>query len=595
MGLDIHSPNNIRKRRLFWDILPSYVLIILISIIILSWFSILTIRDTSLTSLKKDLKARSTIVDKVFSTLYFESAGYIDALNILSIKTETRITVIDSVGYVPFDSHKNIQMLDNHHNRPEIAEARKVGFGSAIRYSNSVKKDMVYCAIHSDVTGFIVRTAYPMTAIETFIAGFTQRVVFAGIITLILAIIIAIIISKRISDPLATLRDGAQLIAEGYLHKKLPEYEWYEMSSLSQSMNEMASQLMQRITIANDQKKELEAVFASMTAGVVAIDNKGVLSRYNNSFLQMFLLTHDGAKYLKLSHVIREQQLDDLIIHINQTSNPVDEDIEVVGETGTRVFHVRGSVLLDVQSKNIGALLVFNDVTKIRELEGMRSQFVSNVSHELRTPITSIQGYIETLQNGAAEDPKTREKFLAVVERQAARLGSIIEDLLALSKIEKSGDALVKKEENVFGIVESALHICKMAADEKSIILINNVSRKDILSVNVNLIEQSIVNLVNNAIKYSDLKKTVEIGSSISSNEVCIWVSDEGFGVEKKHLKHLFERFYRVDKARSRSVGGTGLGLSIVKHIIQIHGGRIDVESEIGSGSKFLIYLPKIV
>ncbi len=595
MGLDIHSPNNIRKRRLFWDILPSYVLIILISIITLGWFATLTIRDTSLTSLKKDLKARSTIVDKVFSTLYFEPSGYVEALNILSIKTETRITVIDSGGYVPFDSHKNIQMLDNHHDRPEIAEARKTGFGSAIRYSNSVKKDMVYCAIESDVSGFIIRTAFPMTAVETFIAGYTQRVVFAGIITLIVAIIIAIIISKRISDPLATLRDGAQLIAEGYLQKKLPEYEWYEMSSLSQSMNEMASQLMQRITIANDQKNELEAVFASMTAGVVAIDTKGVLSRYNNSFLQMFLLTHDSAKRRKLSQIIQEQQLDELITHIKQTSNPVDEDIELVGETASRVFHVRGSVLLDVQNKNIGALLVFNDVTKIRELEGMRSQFVSNVSHELRTPITSIQGYIETLQNGAAEDPQTREKFLSVVQRQAARLASIIEDLLALSKIEKSEGALVKKEENVYGIVESALHIAKISADQKSITLINNVSRKDVLTVNANLIEQSIVNLVNNAVKYSDLKKTVEIGSSSSNNEVCIWVSDEGFGIEKKHLSHLFERFYRVDKARSRQVGGTGLGLSIVKHIIQIHGGHIDVESEVGAGSKFLIHIPKSV
>ncbi|MGL1933824.1 MAG: ATP-binding protein [Fibrobacterales bacterium] len=586
-------PSNTKKRRLFWDILPSYVLIIVISIITLGWFSTLTIRDTSITSLEKDLTARSTIVDKVFSQLYSESYGYIEALNMLSIKTETRITVIQGDGLVKFDSHKNIQLMNNHYYRPEIMDARKSGAGSAIRFSNTINKEMVYSAVRSEVPDFIIRTAVPMTAVESFIAGYTQRVVFAGIFTLLLAIIVAIIISKRITDPLTTLREGAQVLAEGHLQHKLPDYEWYEMSSLSQSMKEMASQLMQRITVANDQKNELEAVFSSMNAGIVAINKKGILSRYNNSFLQMFLLTHDRAKQRKLTHIIRESQLDELLQHIHQTSNPVDADIEITSGDEGRVFHVRGSVLLDVQGNDIGALLVFNDVTKIRELENMRSQFVSNVSHELRTPITSIQGYIETLLNGAINDIAARDKFLGVIQKQAGRLATIIEDLLALSRIEKSTDTLVRTDESIKEITDSAIQLTKIAAEEKNITLVNTIDENVVLSVNANLVEQALVNLVHNSIKYSEDDKVITMSSVLEKNVVSIVVEDHGFGIDKMHLKHLFERFYRVDKARSRNVGGTGLGLSIVKHIVQIHGGTVDVQSEIGQGSKFSMTFPK--
>jgi two-component system phosphate regulon sensor histidine kinase PhoR len=331
-----------------------------------------------------------------------------------------------------------------------------------------------------------------------------------------------------------------------------------------------------------------------MVEGVLAVDAAERLITINKAAATFFEVDPEFSIGKIIQEVIRNTDLQEFIGTV--LSRQITQEKEITFFSGGEELFIRatGTILLDTNDRSVGVVVVLNDITRLRRLENMRREFVANVSHELKTPVTSIKGYIETLLEGAKDEPDTAMQFLQVAARQTDRLNAIIEDLLSLSRIEQEAEAdTVKMEKtNILKVLQSAVQTCRVKAEAKNIKIELDCHEDLSAPVNAPLLEQAIVNLVDNALKYSDADSEVAIKVSQSSREISITVIDHGRGITREHLPRLFERFYRVDKDRSREIGGTGLGLAIVKHIALAHQGRVNVESKLGQGSKFLIHIP---
>lgn len=362
----------------------------------------------------------------------------------------------------------------------------------------------------------------------------------------------------------------------------------------------MARQLSDRLSTITEQRNERDAVLSSMIEGVVAIDAGERVITINSAAAELFSIHRDGCKGKLIGEALRNIEVQDFLLATLRAEGPAEcELLMPVRGNGekrdTELFlQLHGSALRNSEGKTIGALMVVNDITTIKKLENIRKDFVANVSHELRTPLTSIKGYVETLQNGAMVSPQEAERFLGIISNQVDRINSIVEDLLSLSRIERDEErkAIDLAPGPLCEVLNSAADTCRHKASGKGITLEVACDAGVGARMEKPLLEQAVANLIDNAINYSDAKKRVWIAAHASGAEVIVTVRDEGIGIPREHLERIFERFYRVDKARSRKLGGTGLGLSIVKHIVLAHKGRVWAESEVGSGSTFYIALP---
>jgi two-component system phosphate regulon sensor histidine kinase PhoR len=362
-------------------------------------------------------------------------------------------------------------------------------------------------------------------------------------------------------------------------------------------MNQMAAHLDDRIRTVLRQRNEQEAVLASMVEGVLAVDLEERILRLNRAAGRLLGVRPEQAEGRRIQEVVRKADLQRFVARALANREPVEGDIVLRdAEEGERFLQAHGTVLRGAQGQEIGALIVLNDVTRLRRLETLRRDFVANVSHELKTPITAIKGFVETLLDGAVADPDDAQRFLQIITRQADRLNAIIDDLLDLSRIEqeaeKGGIPLARGA--LRPVLEAAVQACSMSAREKPLQIVLHCSGELAAQINAPLLEQAIVNLLTNAIKYSEPAGRVVVDAAQFGDKVMVKVQDWGCGISPEHLPRLFERFYRVDKARSRKQGGTGLGLAIVKHIVQSHGGEVVVHSTPGQGSTFTLILPAV-
>jgi two-component system phosphate regulon sensor histidine kinase PhoR len=366
-----------------------------------------------------------------------------------------------------------------------------------------------------------------------------------------------------------------------------------ELAGLSETMNQMAGELQERINTITAQRNELEAVLSSMVEGVLAVDMEERIISMNDAAAEIFHCDPSEAEGRSIQEVVRHPDLQKFVGDALSSETPVEKDV-VLYAAEEQILNGLGTALRDAQGKRGGALIVLNDVTQLRRLETIRRDFVANVSHEIKTPITAIKGFVETLRDGAAKNHKDAERFLEIIDKHVDRLEAIIEDLLSLSRIERQAEReeILLQEGAIKDVLQTAIQVCQVKAAPKHIRL--DLSCEEGLTAKINpaLLEQAVVNLLDNAIKYSDAESAVTVAATTQDHEVMIAVVDHGSGIEKRHLDRLFERFYRVDRARSRKLGGTGLGLAIVKHIIQAHGGRVSVESQPGKGSTFTLHLP---
>lgn len=588
-----------RRKRLLWRLYPTYLVIILLSIVTVGVYASTTMKKFYLRKTAQDLEARARLVEReVVDRFTRGNIALLDQLcKTLGRTSSTRITLIYPSGEVLGDSEEDPQRMDNHARRPEIKEALIGQIGVSTRYSKTVRKRMMYVAIplirEGKVAG-VVRTSIPVTEIDTALGTIYWEVALGGALMIIIAAAISLYVSRRISQPLEQMKRGAQRFAGGDLAHRLLVPDSEELGGLADSLNQMAQQLGDRIRATTEQHNELEAVLASMREGLIAVDTEERILTLNLAAGSLLGIDISTAKGHTIQEMIRNADLQRFLGRVLMEQGLTEAEIILHGME-TKFLQVSGTVLRDSGGRKIGALIVLNDITRLRRLEDIRREFVANVSHELKTPVTSIKGFVETLHEGAIEDKENARKFLEIISKQADRLNAIIEDLLSLSRIEQEAERgeIQLAEENLKIVFETAIRDFEKRAEERNIKVTLNCGDDIRVKANTRLLEQAVGNLLDNAIKYSEPGSAVEVEVVKNENEVAIEVSDHGCGIAPEHLPRLFERFYRVDRARSREMGGTGLGLAIVKHITQAHGGYVAVESTIGKGSTFTIHLPK--
>jgi len=594
-----------RRRRLLWQLFPSYLVIVLVALLTVMLYAFGALRGFYIDRTAEDIEARAWLVEERFGDALLNDPESVDGMcKHYGRLGHTRITVVSPEGKVVGDSEEDISKMDNHADRPEIAGAIVGKIKPSVRHSHTLGMDMMYVAIpveRDERTIGTLRTSIPLESIDEALRLVRGRMAVGGLVVGLLAAVVSLLVSRRISRPLEQLRNGAERFAEGDFSRKLPVAASQEIASLAETMNRMAAELDQRIRTIVRQRNEREAVLSSMVEGVLAVDAEQRIINVNQAGGSLLEIDVQGAKGRSLQEIVRNPHLQNLAHRVLEERTSIEEDITAHDAT-QRILSVHGTVLQDSGAKDsprredVGVLLVLHDVTALRRVEDVRRDFVANVSHELRTPITSIKGFVETLREGAIGDTENAERFLQIVAEQTDRLNSIIGDLLALSRIEQDGDTghIDLQPGTMEDVLAAAIATCRHAAEAKGVAVELNCDEELTATINGPLLEQATVNLIDNAVKYSDKGETVFVEAEQLDDEVVIRVRDNGCGIAPRHQARLFERFYRVDKARSRALGGTGLGLAIVKHIAQAHGGRATVDSKPGRGSTFSIHLPAV-
>jgi len=586
-----------RRKRLLWQLYPTYLVITVIALMAVTWYSSSSFRRFAVEFTASDLEMRGRLASERFVELIEaeDSEGIQETCRRLSGMTNTRFTVIMPTGEVVGDSETDPEAMDDHGNRPEIMDALDSGRGESKRYSFTLQQNMIYVAIplknHNEIVG-VLRLSMPTTALDRAMTDVYNHIALGGLVVALLAAGISFWVARRISRQLEQMRRTAASFASGDLTRKMPVSRIRELGDLARTMNSMAEQLYDRMQTVVRQRNEQEAVLASMIEGVLAVDNEARLISMNRAAAELFAIRPGRVQGRTIHENIRHAALLEFVDKTLAKKESGEAEITMF-EKEERYLQVHGNVLHDAEGKTIGALFVLNDITRIRRLETVRRDFVANVSHELKTPVTSVKGFVETLLDGAMKDPDTARRFLEIISRHADRLQAIIEDLLSLSRLEQGDQAQIQLEHKLLRpIIDTAVQACELKASAKNVSVTIECGEKISAPINAPILEQAIINLIDNAIKYSNRDSEIIVSAVRNPEHAVIKVIDHGYGIEEKHLDRLFERFYRVDKARSRKLGGTGLGLAIVKHISQIHGGYTTVSSIPGKGSTFSIHIP---
>ncbi|MDA3787930.1 MAG: ATP-binding protein [Desulfobacula sp.] len=595
----------IKKKKLIWQIFPSFLIIIVLSLSSVTSYSTSYFKEFFLKNSEKELTTRTELLQINFSDILPEDMIDTDQDQIRHIdelckdigeKTGTRVTIIFPSGVVVGDSFGDIEMMENHMKRPEIMEALQRKKGVSIRYSSTLDKNMMYIALPVMNDGrviAVVRTAVSVSAIDNKIKSVRNNILIALAFTILAAAIASLYVTRRITLPVEQMKTGATKFAKGNLNERLAVPDVEELSELAITMNRMAENLNEKIKDFENRSMELEAVHVSMQEGVIAIDKDERIITINSAAAKIFDFPASKLKARYILEVARNFGLQKFIQRALATHEPVEEDI-VITRDEDLTLNIHSTALYDTKGRRMGTLIIFHDITRIRRLERMHKDFAANVSHELKTPLTAIKGFIETLQEMlVTNDTQQSEKFLKIIEKNVTRMIDLINDLLVLSKLERlKGMNIQLEKHNIASLIHTAVQSCSIHIEKKNMDVSISCPEEIIAMVDPILMEQAVINIVDNALKYSPEGRSITISTVKQGRFIEIMIQDQGNGIKKEHLSKIFNRFYRVDQARSRNEGGTGLGLAIVKHIIQYHNGKIDVDSTKGSGSCFKISLP---
>lgn len=586
------------KRSLLWQLYPVYLLIIVIALFTITWYLSYLLTDFYHNQVAEDLLARANLIKEQFHEKLdvedFEEMGALSKE--LGASSSTRITIILPNGKVVADSDENPADMENHSNRPEFKDAFEKGIGKSMRFSKTLGQRMMYLALPIREKGkvlAVVRTSVPVVAINEKLSDFNSKIILSAIVVAICAAAATLIVSRRISQPIQQMKETAQRFALGELERRVPIPKQAELTELARALNEMAQQLQDRIHTITQQRNELKAILSSMVEGVVAVDPNGHIVNINKAAANFLSTDIEKAQGCTIGEVIRNIEFLEFTQGILSEESSGQTDIVLSGRE-ERIVRLDGANLTDSQGKKSGAVIVISDMTRMRRLEDVRRDFVANVSHELRTPITSIKGFVETLMAGDIKMPQEAERFLQIIAKQSDRLNAIVEDLLSLSRLEESSEMrkITFEKASIKNVLKTVIDMSMIKAELKDITIELDCDDSIEVKINTNLLEQAILNLVDNAVKYSEPAEKVQIKAYRTNKMIVISVRDYGCGISKTHQGRLFERFYVVDKSRSRKLGGTGLGLAIVKHIAEVHGGKVSIESTPGVGSTFFLHLP---
>ena len=513
-----------------------------------------------------------------------------DALKKNMTGYDIRFTVMDENGDVLADSHYSADAMEIHSDRPEFLEAKTQTFGTAYRYSDTLRKRMLYVATLSEDSTIILRAAAPVEDINAML----WRIFYICLIGLaggvLISLLISIIRSPSLARPAKALAEACHRISDGSYDQRITLNTKTEYDAVAEDFNRMADKLSRTISKLHNRNSQLDMILSSMNGGLVAVDEKQSIIFMNAIAAELFDIPSDSEQGKPLYQIIENANARQLVTQCLKHGEGQQSEV-TLPTTPPSIYRMATTPITEDGTAK-GCILTMVDVTRIRQLEIMRSQFVSNVTHELRTPLTSIKGYVETLRNGAITNADLADRFLEIIDIEAERLHNLIGDLLDLADIESGVDGDII-DCDLQGGVDQCIELLSMAAKEKGVSIHTDIDGGLTVQGNAHRLQQLFINLIDNGIKYNVENGRIDIIAYQASGKVVIKVQDTGIGIGDQHLSRIFERFYRVDKGRSRQMGGTGLGLSIVKHLVGLYSGNIVIDSEEGRGTTFTIELPQ--
>lgn len=591
------------RARLFWRLGLTYVALLIAVLIAVYLYSARVIRSQAIRSANSELTSLLNVAQT--RPPQASDAEELRQWTEWMAKSGARVTIVGSNGQVLADSAADAANMESHADRPEIEQALANGRGASVHRSVTLGRELVYQAVrYQEANGqsLVIRLAVPLSEIDLSVKELRGRLLIASFVMLLIGALASLGFARMFSARIERLKDFSQRIAEGNFRPLLGEGPRDELSELGDSMNQTAARLDLEIRMLSGERNRSSAILRSMVEGVAVIDAQERLVFHNRAFSEIFGVEAATADGRALIEVVRNAELVGLIRKVLKGGEGLQSDISM-GIVQMQSFSVTAAPVKALEMTNggdaagvakpSGAVVVLHDVTELRRLERVRQDFVANVSHEFKTPLTAIQGFAETLLGGALDDPTNNRRFLEIIRNHAIRLARLTNDLLKLARIEAGKMEVELFPVGLIELIEGCAETTLLKASRKQITLeIEVPPGLPAVRGDAGLLRDVLQNLLDNAIQYTPECGHIRVTAEAKGREAVISVSDTGIGIPTADQERIFERFYRVDAARSREAGGTGLGLSIAKHIVEAHGGRLWVESIMGEGSKFSFSVP---
>jgi two-component system phosphate regulon sensor histidine kinase PhoR len=576
------------KRNLFLKIFFSYLLIVFLSFLVLNLLIKDEIKKVMTAKIEAELLTYAELIDLSPAKEISEQLKQIARIS------GARVTLVDAQGKVFADSEKDAALLENHFNRPEVQEARLRGQGKSIRFSQTIGVDTLYVAISmkskSKIAGY-VRLARPLHDVQSVIEKIYQSIFLGMMIAVVIALIIALVFSYRLAAPIRAMERFTERLRQGEPSGTIILNTSDETKKLADNINYLVDELQSKIRQASEEKSKLMTAFTSMTEGVLILDAEDKIEFVNSALSNMIACQYGDINGKTLMEALRNVDLQKAFLKFRQTQATVFQEI-TLGSIDPVILSISISSVHNYPGEE-KTMVVFHDVTRLKKLEKIRVDFVANVTHEIKTPLTAIIGFLETIQTGATTSNEDVKKFIDISLKQAGRLNRLVEDLLIISKIELGEIKFHFEEVSIRDAFEGAIPLVEAKAGLKKINIQNNVQANlSCVWADRDRLTQILVNILDNAVKFTPEDGRIFIDAGQKDNYTVLTITDTGIGVPKEEVRRLGERFYRVDRSRSRDLGGTGLGLSIVKHLMLAHGGKMEIESQLGQGTKVSLYFP---
>ncbi len=582
--------------RFYWKVFASYVALVGITSALLGGLAYSrfrhTLRDSFESDLRGQLNSLAAMGPEVFLNPLQEDLE--ERFTQLGKISKSRFTIIDPKGVVLMDTEADPKGMENHGSRPEVMEALRSGASLVRRHSATLKKDEIYAsqAVYREgkVLG-VLRAAMPIENESTVLNQLTRNILAAVGACVFIALLLGAWVAVRITAPLNEMRAVAEGMRVGEYHRRVTRLPRNEIGLLGDTLNRLGAELTVKISNLAHEEAQLRAILSGMVEGVIAVDAGDTILYHNRAAAT--LLGREGEGGLsgkKIWQFLELRGLREVVEQVREKRESVQKEIRLTLEAGDRVLNLHATPFETSVSR--GVILVLHDITELRRLESVRRDFVANVSHELKTPLTSIKGYVETLLEGAINDEKHNTRFLEKIHKHVGHLTDLVQDLLALGEIESETKRPTLSTVDWNPAIDEVVGRYELELTRRKLTCRRDPSGPVRVVADADGLYQIASNLVSNAIKYTPEGGNIQVRCYEKDGFGCLEVVDTGVGIPEKDLPRIFERFYRVDKARSREVGGTGLGLSIVKHLVGSMNGEIRVESRLGGGSKFTVRLP---
>lgn len=585
-------------KRLRFRLTAGFILVIMLVLIILGIYNAKLFENTYIDTLSSRLEKEAMLISKSFnweSMIRKDYSTLARQVETWSASGDARVTIIDREGTVLADSEVSYQEMENHRSRAEVVQALQGETGTSLRYSHTTSKDTIYVAVplyvKEDLAG-VIRLAYPIQLAKTKVHQLWLGQFVALLIIFLLSSYIGSRIAKGLTGPIEKITEVARDITRQRFGTKISIEGKGEIAELARVINYMSENLEKQMRQIRENEKKLSDVLTNMFSGVILVDQHGHILLSNRASQQILNKTQADLIGRSYSEVTKNLDLRQWIEEVFRYKKGLRNELHLYYPE-EKIVDTSLAPLFDEYNAFVGVVIVLHDITEIRRLEKIRSDFVANASHELKTPVTSIRGFTETLLDGAMYEEELLHSFLQIINKESERLQRLIDDILDLSKIEQKKLSLEVKPCHMESIINDVILHVQTDLEKKGIQFSGSIPGDLVIEADPDRLKQIFINLIVNAIQYTPEKGKVWIETEVKDDKVIFAVCDTGVGIPKQDLRRVFERFYRVDKARSRHSGGTGLGLAIVKHLVESHHGRIWVESVEGKGSKFFVELPK--